>query len=116
GWHQTRRDQHAIDQHRARAAHADAAALFGPREPEIVAQHVHEQAIGGPGGFVRGPVVGQADGAVSHDRSTIYRSNTPPSGHASTDGRPSPMARSRERPAPSARVGALAPPKISGAT
>ena len=46
----------SVDQHAARAAHADAAAFLGARQPEVVAQQVDQAAVGADGYFTRGSV------------------------------------------------------------
>src|SRR5262249_44509754 len=46
GQHETGADRLAVEQHRARAAHADATALQGPAQAQIVAQHVEERLVG----------------------------------------------------------------------
>ena len=46
----------SVDQHAARAADADAAALLGARQPEVVAQQVDQAAVGADGYFTRGSV------------------------------------------------------------
>ena len=44
--HRTGSQWQAIDQHRARAADADAAAIFGAGQPEVIAQHPEQRGLG----------------------------------------------------------------------
>jgi hypothetical protein len=60
------RDELSVEGHRAEAAHADAAALFGAGEAEIVAEDVNEPAPGGNVDLATRAVHGQADAMRAH--------------------------------------------------
>src|SRR5206468_6995139 len=68
-----RADHLPVEQHRARPADADAAALLGAGEPEIVPEAIEERAVGRNLHRARRPVDGDTNLAVHGRRSFSLR-------------------------------------------